>query len=100
MGTFDALYGGEVALKETDYGYLYGEVPIYRVPSHEDHLIVMRKELLPRNEAKVYEGSSREYKLINEQHLLYSNLFNMKDEGDGLGLTLCSISLKIRISAM
>ena len=88
LGTYDALYGGEVALKETDYGYQYGEVPIYRVPSHEDHLIVMRKELLPRCEAKVFEGPSKEYRLINEQHLLYSNLFNMKDEGDGLGLAM------------
>ena len=88
LGTYDALYGGEVALKETDYGYQYGEVPIYRVPSHEDRLIVMRKELLPRCEAKVFEGPSKEYRLINEQHLLYSNLFNMKDEGDGLGLAM------------
>ena len=88
LGTYDALYGGEVALKETDYGYQYGEVPIYRVPSHEDHLIVMRKVLLPRCEAKVFEGPSKEYRLINEQHLLYSNLFNMKDEGDGLGLAM------------
>ena len=88
LGTYDDLYGGDVALKETDYGYQYGEVPIYRVPSHEDHLIVMRKELLPRCEAKVYEGPSKEYRLINEQHLLYSNLFNMKDEGDGLGLSM------------
>ena len=88
LGTYDALYGGEVALKETDYGYQYGEVPIYRVPSHEDHLIVMRKELLPRCEAKVFEGPSKEYRLINEQYLLYSNLFNMKDEGDGLGLAM------------
>ena len=88
LGTYDALNGGEVALKETDYGYQYGDVPIFRVPSHEDHLIVMRKELLPRCEAKVYEGPSKEYKLINEQYLLYSNLYNMKDEGDGLGLTM------------
>ena len=88
LGTYDDLYGGEIALKETDYGYQYGEVPIYRVPSHEDHLIVMRKELLPRYEAKVFEGPSKEYRLINEQHLLYSNLFNMKDEGDGLGLAM------------
>jgi len=88
LGTYDALYGGEVALKETDYGYQYGEVPIYRVPSHEDRLIVMRKELLPRCEAKVFEGPSKEYRLINEQYLLYSNLFNMKDEGDGLGLAM------------
>ena len=88
LGTYDDLYGGEIALKETDYGYQYGEVPIYRVPSHEDHLIVMRKELLPRYEAKVFEGPSKEYRLINEQHLLYSNLFNMKDDGDGLGLAM------------
>ena len=86
LGTYDALYGGNV--KETDYGYQYGEVPIYRVPSHEDHLIVMRKDLLPRCEIKVYEGPSKEYKLINEQYLLYSNIFNMKDEGDGLGLAM------------
>ena len=88
LGTYDVLYGGDIALKETDYGYQYGEVPIYRVPSHEDHLIVMRKELLPRYEAKVFEGPNKEYRLINEQHLLYSNLFNMKDEGDGLGLAM------------
>ena len=47
-----------------------------------------RKELLPRCEAKVYEGPSKEYKLINEEHLLYSNIFNMKDEGDGFGLAM------------
>ena len=88
LGTFDDLYGGDVVLKETDYGYLYGNVPIYRVPSHDDHLIVMRKELLPRCEAKVYEGPSKEYRLINEQHLLYSNLFNMKDEDDDFGLAM------------
>lgn len=88
LGTYDALYGGVIALAETDYGYLYGEVPIYSVPSHEDHLIVMRKDLLPRCEVKVYEGPSKEYRLINEQHLLYSNLFNMKDEGDGFGLAM------------
>lgn len=48
----------------------------------------MRKELIPRCEAKVYESPSKEYRLINEQHLLYSNLFNMKDEGDGFGLAM------------
>ena len=88
LGTYDALIGGDTPLEETDCGYQYGDVPIYRVPLHEDHLIVMRKELLPRCEAKVYEGPSKEYRLINEQHLLYSNLFNMKDEGDGLGLAM------------
>lgn len=88
LGTYDAIYGGDTPLEETAYGYQYGEVPIYRVPSHEDHLIVMRKEQLPRCAAKIYEGPSKEYKLINKQHLLYSNLFNMKDEGDGLGLVM------------
>jgi len=88
LGTYDTLYGGDIPLVETDYGFQYGDVPIYRVPSHEDHLIVMRKELLPRCEVKDYEGPSKEYRLINEQHLLYSNLFNMKDEGDGLGLAM------------
>ena len=48
----------------------------------------MRKELLPRCKAKIYEGPNTEYKLINEQYLLYSNIFNMKDEGDGLGLAM------------
>ena len=66
----------------------YGNVDIYKVPSHEAHLIVMRKELLPRCEAKVYEGDDKRFKLINEQHLLYSNLFNMKEEKDGLGLIM------------
>jgi hypothetical protein len=88
LGTYDDLYGGDVKIKETDFGYQYGETPIYRIPSHEDHLIVMRKELLPRCKAKIYEGPNTEYKLINEQHLLYSNIFNMKDEGDGLGLAM------------
>ena len=88
LGTYDAIYGGDTPLDETAYGYRYGDVPIYRVPSHEDYLIVMRKEQLPRCAAKIYEGPSNEYRLINEQHLLYSNLFNMKDEGDGLGLVM------------
>ena len=88
LGTFDSLYGGDIALKETDYGYQYGDVSIYKVPSHEAHLIVMRKELLPRYEAKVYEGPDKAYKLINKEHLLYSNLFNMKEEADGLGLVM------------
>lgn len=88
LGTYDDLYGGDVTFKETDFGYQYGATPIYRIPSHEDHLIVMRKELLPRCKAKIYEGPNTEYKLINEQYLLYSNIFNMKDEGDGLGLAM------------
>ena len=88
MGTFDSLYGGEILMKETEYGYLYGNVPIYRVPSHEAHMIVMKKELLPRCEAKVYEGEDKRFKLINEQHLLYSNIFNMREEKDGLGLIM------------
>ena len=88
LGTFDDLYGGDVALKETDYGYLYGDMPIYRVPSHEARMIVMKKELLPRCEVKVYEGDDKKLKLINEQHLLYSNIFNMKEEKDGLGLIM------------
>ena len=88
LGTYDELYGGDVALKETEFGYQYGETPIYRIPWHEAQLIVMRKDLLPRCEAKIYEDPNTEYKLINEQYLLYSNIFNMKDEGDGLGLAM------------
>lgn len=88
LGTYDDLYGGDVKLVETDCGYRYGDMDIYRVPSHEAHLIVMRKEHLPRVEAKVFEGDNPEYALINEKHLLYSNLFNMKDEGDGYGLAM------------
>ena len=87
LGTFDSLYGGDIALKETDYGYLYGDMPIYRVPSHEARMIVMRKELLPRYEAKAFEGDKR-FKLINEQHLLYSNIFNMEEKAEGLGLIM------------
>ena len=63
---------------------------------------LLRKELLPRCKVKIYEGPNTEYKLINEQHLLYSNIFNMKDEGDGLGLAMMrdisSIILLIKIS--
>lgn len=88
LGTFDDLYGGDVRFTETDFGYRYGDMDIYRVPSHEAHLIVMRREHLPRVEPKVFEGDNPEYALINERHLLYSNLFNMKDEGDGYGLAM------------
>ena len=88
LGTYDDLYGGDAVLKETEYGYLYGDMPIYRVPSHEARMIVMKKELLPRCETKVYEGEDKKFKLINEQHLLYSNIFNMKEEKDGLGLIM------------
>jgi len=88
LNTFDSLYGGDMTFEETEFGYQYGEVPIYRVPSHEAHLIVMRKEHLPRCEAKIYEGENPEYTMINEKHLLYSNLFNMKEEEDGYGLIL------------
>lgn len=88
LGTYDELYGGDVALKETEFGYQYGETPIYWIPWHEAQLIVMRKDLLPRCEDKIYEGPNTEYKLINEQYLLYSNIFNMKEEGDGVGLAV------------
>ena len=88
LGTFDDLYGGDVPMKETEYGYQYGDMAIYRVPSHEARMIVMRKELLPRFEAKVYEGDDKKFKLINEQHLLYSNIFNMEEKADGLGLII------------
>lgn len=88
LNTFDDLYGGEVKFVETEFGYRYGKMEIYRVPSHEAHLIVMRKEYLPRVEAKLFEGDNLEYALINDEHLLYSNLFNMKDEGDGYGLVV------------
>ena len=88
LDTYDDLYGGDVAIKPTEFGYQYGATPIYMIPSHEDHLIVMRKELLPRYEIKLYEGPNTEYRLINEQYLLYSNIFNMKDERDGLGLAI------------
>lgn len=91
LGTFDAIYGGDMPLEETVYGYRYGDVPIYRVPSHEDYLIVMRKEQVPRCAAKIYEGPSKEYRLINEQHLLYSNLFNTKSGGQELLYTRYSL---------
>jgi hypothetical protein len=63
-------------------------MPVYLVPAHVDRMIVMRKELLPRCETKIYDGPDKAYRLVNEQHLLYSNLFNMKEEKDGLGLVM------------
>lgn len=86
LGTFDNLFGGDVAIKETDYGYKYGEIPIYMIPSHEAHLFVMRKDMIPRSENTTYQGPNTEYQLINEQYGLYSNIFNMKNEGDGFEL--------------
>lgn len=88
LDTYNDLYGGDIVFKETKFGYQYGETPIYYIPSHEAYLIVMRKEFLPRCEAKVYEGSNTDYRIINERHLLYSNIFNMKDTGNGLDLTM------------
>lgn len=88
LSTFDTLYGGDIAFEKTEYGYLYGDMPVYLVPAHNDRMIVMRKELLPRCEAKIYEGPDKAYRLINEQHLLYSNLLNMKEEKNGLGLVV------------
>jgi len=88
LSTFDSLYGGKIAFEETEYGYKYSGVAIYRIPSHEAHLIVMRKEYLPRCEVKMFEGENPEYALINERHLLYSNLLNMKEEKDGYGLAI------------
>ena len=88
LGTYDDLYGGDIAIEETVFGYLYGDIPIYRIPSHETHLIIMRKEMLPRCKTKIYEGPNTEFKLINEQYLLYSNIFNLKDEGEGYGLAI------------
>ena len=88
LGTYDDLYGGDIPIKETDFGYQYGEIPIFMIPSHEAYLIVIRKELLPRCEAIMYEDPNTEYKLINEQHLLYSNIYDMKNEGDDFGLVM------------
>jgi len=88
LGTFDSLYGDDIAFEETEYGYKYGDVVIYKVPSHEAHLIVMRKKHLPRCEAKMFDGKNTEYALINKKHLLYSNLFNMKEDEYGYGLTM------------
>lgn len=88
LNTFDALHAGDMAFEKTSFGYRYGDVPIYFVPAHDDRMIVMRKELLPRYEPKIYEGPDKAYKLINEEHLLYSNIFNMKEEPNGLGLVM------------
>lgn len=88
LSTFDTLYGGEVGFAKTDFGYIYGDMPVYLVPAHDDRMIVMRRDLLPRCEAKIYEGPDKAYRLINEEHLLYSNLLNMKEEKDGLGLVM------------
>ncbi len=88
LGTYDELYGGDVAIIETEFGYQYGETPIYWIPWYEDQLIVMRKDFIPRCECKKYEGPNTEYKIINEQYLLYSNIFNMREEGDCVGLAI------------
>lgn len=86
LGTFENLFGGDVAITETEYGYKYGEIPIYMIPSHEAHLFVMRKDMIPRSENTTYQGPNTDYHLINEQYGLYSNIFNMKDEEDGFEL--------------
>lgn len=87
LDTFDSLYGGEKMIK-TSSGYEYKGMSIYHVPAHEDFMIIMRSDCLPRYEAKIYEGENAEFKLINEENLIFSNLLNLREEDDGYGLSL------------
>lgn len=45
--TYDSLYGGEELIK-TSSGYEYKGMSIYHVPAHEDFMIIMRADCLPR----------------------------------------------------
>ena len=61
---------------------------IYHVPSHEEFLIIMKADKLPRCEVKDYEGENPEYKLIDPVNKIYSNILNLKDIGEHYGLTI------------
>lgn len=87
LNTYDSLYGGE-NLVEAPTGYEYKGMSIYHVPAHEDFMIIMRADCLPRYEAKKFEGENPEFKLIDEENLIYSNLLNLREEEDGYGLNL------------
>ncbi|MBQ0081780.1 MAG: hypothetical protein KBT41_00640 [bacterium] len=87
LNTYDSLYGGEELIK-TSSGYEYKGMSIYHVPAHEDFMIIMRADCLPRYEAKRFEGENPEFKLIDEENLIYSNLLNLREEEDGYVLSL------------
>lgn len=88
LNTYDDLYGGEAPLVNTVLGYTYKGMNIYHVPSHEDFMIIMKADKLPRCEVKEYEGENPEYKLIDPVNKIYSNILNLKDMGEYYGLAI------------
>ena len=90
LSTFDSLYGGD-PLQETDRGYLYKDVELYKTPAHGRFMIIMRKEYLPKADFKRYEGDNTEFELIDEKNFIYSNIHRMKDLGDSYGLAVMRV---------
>ena len=88
LDTYDDLYGGDAPLVKTMYGYCYKGMNIYHVPAHEDFMIIMRADRLPRCEMKEYEGDNPEYKLIDSVNRVYSNVLNLKDMGEYYGMAV------------
>lgn len=90
LRTFDTIYGG-VPLKETDWGYIYNNVPIYEIHAHGRFLIIMREEYLPKADYSQYEGENTEFELIDGKNYIYSNIHQMKDLNDYYGLTVMRV---------
>lgn len=90
LDTFDTLYGGE-PLQKTDWGYLYKDLPIYKIRAHGRFMIIMRKEYLPKADFKQYEGNNDEYEQIDGKNFIYSNIHQMKNLGDSYGLSVMRV---------
>lgn len=90
LRTFDTIYGG-VPLKETDWGYIYKNVPIYEIHAHGRFLIIMREEYLPKADYTQYVGENTEFELIDDKNYIYSNIHQMKDLNDYYGLTVMRV---------
>lgn len=88
LNTFDDLYRGELPFERKSLGYIYKGINIYHVPAYENYMIVMRADRVPRYEAKTFEGENSDFRLIDEENLIYSNLLNMREEADGYVLSL------------
>ena len=88
LDTYDKLYGGDAPFEVMSYGYSYKGMCIYRIPAHNDFMIVMKANRLPIYEINKFESGNSEFKLIDKEHMIYSNLLNMKDMDDSYGLSV------------
>lgn len=90
LDTFDSLYGGD-PIHKTDWGYLYKNIPLYKIRAKSRFMVIMKKEYLPKADFKQYESDNVEYEQIDNKNLIYSNIHRMKDLGDSYGLSVMRV---------